>query len=158
MSLNTDYVRDMLAQDTDSINQLKLLLLQERRQLEQRELEGMQELVARKDQLLEILAFNAKQRTQLMQAAGIEQTFTGWEQLLLRDPSTRGLIPSWQLLTNEFIECQKANEVNGKMINRSKQTLTHLLNLIRGQVAAPSLYTQKGSTTNNSSSHTVVKA
>jgi flagella synthesis protein FlgN len=158
MSLDITYLREMLAQDSAAVKQLQSLLIRERELLEQRQLEGMQEIVAQKDQLLETLGFNAKQREQLLRAAGLETTLAGWEKLLLRHPSTLSLIPGWQVLTAEFIECQKANEINGRMINRSKQTLTHLLNLIRGQVAAPSLYTQKGSTTNQSMSHTVVKA
>lgn len=158
MSLNIAYLRDMLAQDSSTIAKLHELLLTEREQLEQRKHQGLQEIVTMKDQLLEVLSFNAKQREQLLRAAGIETTLKGWELLLLRDPSTLSLIPSWQKLTAEFVECQKANEINGRMINRSKQTLTHLLNIVRGQVAAPSLYTQKGATTNHNSSHTVAKA
>ncbi len=156
--LNINYLHDMYVQDSAAVNQLKDLLLRERELMEQRKHEGLQEIVTQKDQLLEILTFNAKQREQLLRAAGLETTLAGWEQLLLRSPSTYTLIASWQTLTADFIECQKANEINGRMINRSKQTLTHLLNLIRGQVAVPSLYTQKGATTNQSGSHTMVKA
>lgn len=158
MSLNINYLNDMFVQDSAAVQKLKKLLLQERDLLEQRKPEGLQEIVALKDQQLETLTFNAKQRQQLLQAAGLVTTLAGWEQLLLRDPSTQGLVANWQLLTAEFVECQKANEINGRMINRSKQTLTHLLNLIRGQVEMPSLYTQKGSTTNQNSSHSLVRA
>lgn len=158
MSLNINYLNDMFVQDSAAVQKLKKLLLQERDLLEQRKPEGLQEIVALKDQQLETLTFNAKQRQQLLQAAGLVTTLAGWEQLLLRDPSTHNLVANWQLLTAEFVECQKANEINGRMINRSKQTLTHLLNLIRGQVEMPSLYTQKGSTTNQNSSHSLVRA
>ncbi|HWV16023.1 MAG TPA: flagellar protein FlgN [Cellvibrio sp.] len=156
--LNPGYLNDMLTQDSHAVTQLKDLLLQERELLEQRRPDGLQAIVARKDQLLEVLTFNAKQRGQLLQAAGLKATLAGWEQLLQRDAITQPLVASWQTLTSEFIECQKANEINGRMINRSKQTLTHLLNLIRGQVAVPSLYTQTGATTNSTSSHSFVKA
>lgn len=158
MTVNIQYLRDMLTQDASSIGQLKAALTAERELLEQRKLEGLQELVALKDQLLGNLTFTAKSREQLLRSIGLETTLVGWEQFLLRDPSTRHLIPEWQKLTNEFVECQKANEINGKMINRSKQTLSHLLNLIRGQVAAPSLYTQKGATSHHNNSYTVTKA
>lgn len=148
----------MHAQDSAAINQLKKLLLLERQLLEQRQPQGLQEIVTQKDQLLETLTFNAKQRAQLLRAANLETTLAGWEALLLRESCSSSLINSWQTLTADFIECQQANEINGRMINRSKQTLTHLLNLIRGQVAMPSLYTQKGATTQPNSSHTMVKA
>ncbi len=158
MSLNAQLLRDMLTQDTNAVMQLKDLLLKERELLEQRKLEGMQEIVGLKDHLLGNLSFTAKQREQILRNAGLPTDLAGWNTFLSRDALTLPLIPEWQTLTNEFIECQTANEINGKMINRSKQTLSHLLNLLRGQVAAPSLYTQKGATTNHSGSHTVVKA
>lgn len=158
MSLNAQLLRDMLTQDANAIKQLKELLLKERELLEQRKLEGMQEIVGLKDHLLGNLSFTAKQREQILRNAGLPTDLTGWNTFLSRDALTLALIPEWQSLTNEFIECQAANEVNGKMINRSKQTLSHLLNLLRGQVATPSLYTQKGSTTNYTSPHTVIKA
>ena len=158
MSLNAQLLRDMLTQDTNAVMQLKDLLLKERELLEQRKLEGMQEIVGLKDHLLGNLSFTAKQREQVLRNAGLPTDLAGWNTLLSRDALTLPLIPEWQTLTNEFIECQTANEINGKMINRSKQTLSHLLNLLRGQVAAPSLYTPKGATTNHSGSHTVVKA
>ena len=158
MSLNINYLNDMLVQDSAAVQKLKNLLLQERELLEQRKPDGLQEIVERKDQHLSTLSFNARQRQQLLQAAGLTANLAGWEELLLREAASHSLIASWQALTADFIECQKANEINGRMINRSKQTLTHLLNLIRGQVAIPALYTQKGSTTNQNSSQTMVKA
>ena len=157
-TLNINYLREMHTQDSTAVNQLQALLLKERELLEQRQHHGLQDIVVLKDQLLATLTFNAKQREQLLRAAGLDTTLAGWEQLLMREPSAHALIPSWQILTADFIACQQANEINGRMINRSKQTLTHLLNLIRGQVAMPSLYTQKGATTNSNSSHTMVKA
>ncbi len=158
MSLNIQILREMLAQDSSAIQQLKSLLNQEREFLEQRQMQGMEEIVSQKDHLLGNLSFTARQREQLLRSLGLSADLAGWKAFLERDALTLSLIPAWEALTKEFVECQAANEVNGKMINRSKQTLSHLLNLIRGQVAAPSLYTQKGSTTNHSSTHTVAKA
>jgi len=156
--LNSSYLNDMFAQDSNAIQHLKSLLLQERQLLEERKPEGLQEIVARKDQHLETLTFNAKQREQLLNAAGLNTSLAGWEQLLSSDSATQSLVSGWRTLTNEFIECQKANEINGRMISRSKQTLTHLLNLIRGQVTVPSLYTQTGTTSNYNNSNSIVKA
>jgi flagellar biosynthesis protein FlgN len=157
-ALSIPFLREMYAQDSTAVSQLTALLIRERELLEGRQLHGLQEIVTQKDHLLDTLAFNAKQREQLLQAAGLENSLAGWAQLLISDATTQTLIPQWQTLTRDFIECQKANEINGRMINRSKQTLTQLLNLIRGQVAAPSLYTQKGSATQQSRSQTLVRA
>lgn len=158
MSLDITFLQDMLMHDATAVVQLKALLLRERELLEQRKPDGMQEIILQKDRLLDGLAFNAKQRAQLLRASQLPNNLEGWITLLQRHPETQGLVTSWQSVTNEFVACQKENEINGRMINRSKQTLTQLLNLIRGQVAAPSLYTQKGSTTHHNQSHTIVKA
>jgi flagellar biosynthesis/type III secretory pathway chaperone len=44
------------------------------------------------------------------------------------------------------------------MIARSRQTLGKLLNILRGQVAAPQLYNQSGTTTGTSGANTLAKA
>jgi flagellar biosynthesis protein FlgN len=157
-SLNVTYLNEMLAQDSTAVTQLTALLLRERELLEQRQHQGMQEIIDQKDQLLDSLAFNVKKRVQLLKSVGLAQNPTGWEQLLKSHPATLPLMSEWRALNDAFVACQKENEINGRMINRSKQTLTHLLNLIRGQVVVPSLYTQKGTATNQSNSHTMVKA
>jgi flagellar biosynthesis protein FlgN len=158
MPLNVTYLNEMLAQDSSAVTQLTSLLLGERKLLEQRQHQGMQEIVDQKDQHLDALSFNVKKRAQLLKSVGLAQTPAGWEQLLTSHPATQALVTEWRALNDAFVACQKENEINGRMINRSKQTLTHLLNLIRGQVVVPSLYTQKGTATNQSNSHTMVKA
>jgi len=158
MSLTIQFLSDMLATDSKAILELKTLLNQERELLEKRELQGLQAIVDRKDVLLQQLRFSAKQREQILTAAGLTTDLAGWDAFLLRDGSTRFLIPEWQKITQVFIECQKANEINGKMISRSKQTLNHLLNLLRGQVAPPTLYNQKGTSTHYNNSYSVTKA
>lgn len=158
MSLNVQFLSDMLRTDTAAIIELKSLLEQERQLLETRQLQGLQAIIDRKDNLLGQLRFSAKQREQILGAAGLSTDLAGWEAFLLRDGSTRFLIPEWQKITQTFIECQKANEINGKMIGRSKQTLNHLLNLLRGQVAPPTLYNQKGAAAHYSNSYSMTKA
>lgn len=158
MSLNVQFLSDMLATDSKAINELRELLQQERQLLEKRELQGLQAIIDRKDTLLNQLRFSAKQREQVLLAAGLSTDLAGWEEFLLRDGATRFLIPEWQNITQVFLDCQRANEINGKMIGRSKQTLNHLLNLLRGQVAPPTLYNQKGAAAHYNNSYSVTKA
>lgn len=155
---NSHIVQTMIAQDTAAIAELKTLLVHERELLEQRQHNELPGIVERKDQLLEALAYNAKQRQSLLQSINLKTDSASWEKLLEQNASTHELLEPWRLLMNEFIECKALNEINGKMIGRSKQTLGHLLNLLRGQVAAPQLYTHTGTTTSNASSYCVAKA
>lgn len=158
MSINPSLVQQMIAQDMASTEQLKNLLLQERELLEKREHDNLPSIIDQKDQLLDALAQNARQRQQLLQNLGLKTNAQSWEDLLLAHTALAPLRESWKALTDAFSECQRLNDVNGKMIARSKQTLGNLLNILRGQVAAPQLYTQSGATTGNVSSHTLAKA
>ncbi len=158
MSINPSLVQQMIAQDMASTEQLKNLLLQERELLEKREHDNLPSIIDQKDQLLDALAQNARQRQQLLQNLGLKTNAQSWEDLLSAHTALAPLRESWKALTDAFSECQRLNDVNGKMIARSKQTLGNLLNILRGQVAAPQLYTQSGATTGNVSSHTLAKA
>jgi flagella synthesis protein FlgN len=156
--LNSHNLKTMIAQDSSAITELKALLLHEREQLEQRELGELPAIVARKDQLLESIAISAKQREAMMQSIGLKPNSASWEKLLESNDSTRELLEPWRALMVEFSECKTLNEINGKMIGRSRQILGQLLNLIRGQVAAPQLYTNTGTTTGGGGSRCVAEA
>lgn len=158
MSLDITALRQMLAQDSAALTQLKQLLANERELLEQRKQEGLQEIIERKAAAIDHLNNSARIRNQILNALGLSTNASGWDTFLQRNTATLPLRDEWKNLVSDFEECQKMNDVNGKMIARSQQTLNHLLNLLRGKVAAPSLYTAKGTQTQHSSSYTVAKA
>jgi flagella synthesis protein FlgN len=158
MSINPSLVQQMITQDSATTQHLKALLIEERAMLEQRQHDGLPDVIAQKDQLLALLAQSAQQRQQLLQSLGLTANAQGWENLLSAHAGLAGVRAPWHALTEAFAECQTLNEINGKMIARSKQTLGNLLNILRGQVAAPQLYTQTGSTTGNAGAHTLAKA
>jgi flagella synthesis protein FlgN len=157
-TLNPHAVQSMIAQDSSAITELKSLLLRERELLEQRQHAELPLIIERKDQLLDALGYNAKQRASLLQAAGFKASPGNWEIFLGQNATTRDLLDTWRSLMGEFAQCKSLNEINGKMIGRSKQTLGHLLNLLRGQVAAPQLYNSAGATTSSASSRCVAEA
>ena len=158
MSLNISSLREMIAQDSAALAQLKQLLSYEREQLEQRKQDELPRIIEQKSILLDQLNHSAKQRQQILSALGLPTNAQGWDTLLQRNLTTQPLIGDWKLLVSEFENCQKMNDINGKMIARSQQTLSHLLNLLRGKVPSPSLYTAQGTKTQNTSSYTVAKA
>lgn len=158
MSLNIGLLRDMIAQDSAALAQLKQLLALEREQLEQRKQDELPRIVEQKAILLDQLNTNAKQRQQVLTTLGLPANAEGWDQFLQRNATTQPLVNDWKLVVSEFEDCQKMNDINGKMIARSQQTLNHLLGLLRGKVAAPSLYTAQGTKTQHTSTYTVAKA
>jgi flagella synthesis protein FlgN len=158
MSLTLNSLREMIAQDSGALAQLKQLLAHERQQLEQRKQDELPRIVEQKAVLLDQLNNSAKQRQQILTTLGLAANASGWSLFLERNAATQPLLDEWKQLVSEFEDCQKMNDINGKMIARSQQTLTHLLGLLRGKVASPSLYTAQGTKTQQTSSCTVDKA
>jgi flagellar biosynthesis protein FlgN len=158
MSLNPTLLREMIAQDSAALTQLKQLLADEREQLEQRKQDELPRIIEQKTALLDQLNHSAKQRQQILTALNLPTNAQGWNTLLQRNITTQPLVEDWTLLVSEFEDCQKMNDINGKMIARSQQTLSHLLGLLKGKIPAPSLYTAQGTKTQATSSYTVAKA
>lgn len=158
MSLDITLLRQMLDQDTAAIHALKQLLIDEREQLAQRKQDRLSDIANQKLSLLDQLNNSSKQRQQILNALELPNNATGWDLFLQRNTTTLPLRADWQQLLTDFEECQTLNDINGKMIARSQQTLNHLLNLLRGKVASTSLYTAQGLKTEQSASFTVAKA
>ncbi|MDQ2075459.1 flagella synthesis protein FlgN [Marinimicrobium sp. ABcell2] len=158
MQPSTEILRAMLAQDTANVEQLSQLLTAEREHLEAREHEHLPALIEAKEQLLAHLGQHSQVRQQWLEQANLSRDQHGWIEFLHGRADTRALIEPWQALIERFAQCQELNEVNGKIIGRSRQTLGQLLNLLRGQVSGPQLYNSEGGTAPESGSHTIVKA
>lgn len=158
MSLDVNQLRVMMAQDGDAIAKLKQLLSRERELLEKRNHDELAVIVEQKSQLVDMLNLHAQMRQALLRNLGLSTDAKGWDLFLQRNSLTLPLRDGWKQIIDDFSECQALNDINGKMIARSRQTLDHLLNLLRGQVAAPSLYTAMGTKTQSNSSYTVAKA
>jgi len=158
MSLDITLLRQMIAQDSAAIAQLKQLLMHEREQLEQRKQEELPRIVEQKTALVDQLSVSAKQRQHILTTLGLPINSNGWDLFLQRNTATLPLRDEWKQLISEFGDCQKMNDINGKMIARSQQTLNQLLGLLRGKVPAPSLYNAQGAKTQYTASYTVAKA
>lgn len=158
MSLDVTQLRQMMAQDGDAIARLKQLLLRERELLETRNQDELSAIVEQKSQLVDMLNQNARTRQNLLRNLGLATDAAGWDLFLQRNTLTLPLRDGWQQIVRDFSECQALNDINGKLIARSRQTLDHLLGLLRGKVAAPSLYTAMGTKTQQNTSYTVAKA
>jgi flagella synthesis protein FlgN len=158
MSLDVTQLRNMMALDADAIAKLKQLLSRERELLETRNQEELAVIVEQKSQVVDVLNQHAQIRQTVLRNLGLATNAEGWDLFLQRNALTLPLRDGWKQIIQDFSECQALNDINGKMIARSRQTLDHLLNLLRGQVAAPSLYTANGAKTQHNASYTVAKA
>lgn len=146
MSPSPEVLRAMLEQDASLIEQLQILLEQERELLESRQHEPLEALIEAKNPILEQLGEHSRQRQNWLQHAQLSTDHQGWLTLLAANPANETLIEPWQNLTERFLACQELNEINGKIIGRSRQTLGQLLSILRGQSGGPQLYNAQGST------------
>ena len=158
MQPSPEILRAMLAQDTATIEQFTQLLTTERDCLQARQHEQLPELIEAKDQLLSQLGAHSQLRQQWLTHANLSRDQHGWLEFLQGRADTRALIEPWQALIEQFAECQELNEVNGKIIGRSRQTLGQLLNIVRGQTSGPQLYNAEGATAPQNDSQSLVKA
>ncbi len=159
MNPSPEFVSQMLAQDTQTIEQLRQILLNEREALERRDHEALPPLIEAKNQTMAALGEHALQRQSWLDAAGLEHNHQGWQQWLQQHPDTQAQQAQWEQLAAEFEACRELNDVNGKVIQRAQQTIGQLLNLLRGQNNdGPSLYNAQGRSGSQSGSQTLGKA
>ncbi|WP_347329498.1 flagella synthesis protein FlgN [Marinimicrobium locisalis] len=159
MTPSSEQVSQMLAQDIQSIEQLQQTLEQERAALEQRDLSALPPVIEAKNQLMAALGEHALQRQAWLDSTGLSRDHEGWQQWLKQRPETASQVEEWQHLAERFAHCRELNEINGKIIHRSQQTLGQMLNLMRGQNnEGPSLYDARGHSGSSGGSQTLGKA
>jgi flagella synthesis protein FlgN len=150
-------IDQLLSLDLQHSTRLESVLREERLTLQQRDQKQLSALVEEKEQLLGKLDQSAKLRSQWLQQLGLKASADDWEKLVLKqqDPS---LTDRYQALNDSVKNCRELNEVNGRLIGRSQQTLAKLLNIMRGTQATPQLYGSNGSTQNSSESRCFTQA
>ncbi len=158
-SVSPEFVHQMMVDDSQTIEQLRQILLREREALEQRDHEALPPLIDAKSQAMAALGEHALQRQSWLDASGFSHDHQGWQEWLEQHPDTHAQQAQWQTLAEQFEACRELNEINGKIIQRAQQTVGQLLNLLRGQNNdGPSLYNAKGRSGNSGGSQTLVKA
>ena len=153
-------VEQALRQDIQTCEALNALLENELQLLNDRKTRDLSGIINQKQDLMNRLEHSARQRSQwtryLTERTGLSAE-QAWHKLLdeLGNPA---LQPLWEDLQAKVVACRRANEVNGKIINRGQRTLKQLLGILRGQyIETPRLYNATGDTKGQNSSHTVIK-
>jgi flagella synthesis protein FlgN len=132
---------------TALIDRLQELLENERQALGENNVDAIKELLPIKLSLLSQLEKNATDRGQILTAAGFEPDYAGVINCIDSLEGSKTLLARWSDLIEKLKECHATNEANGKIIHRSKQQVTSLLNLLCGQTESDKLYTHSGSST-----------
>lgn len=150
-------LKKLLKQDIVDLTSLKSILDQEKQTLTTRDTVKINQLAEHKSQTVAQLESRAKLKAQLMSKSGLGIR-PGQVEEKLKTLQDNELMELWQVSREKLANCQEQNQVNGSIITQSRQRITKLMTIIRGQNKAPNLYGQQGKTQTFNSSHRIGKA
>jgi len=150
-------IESLLQIDLKHAQRLVEVLQLERSCLKKRDPETLAALIEEKNQLLEKLNQSAQIRSQWLNQLGYDTSLKAWEDVI-EQQKDEALSLLWGQLQQSISTGQELNEINGRLIGRSQQTLLKLLSILRGNNSAPQLYGSDGNTQNNSESQCFTEA
>lgn len=145
------------------LDQLALVLAEERLALEQQDAEQTLTLLQQKSDLLARLDNNTQERCQFLISQGFEANESGTLAYFdtLATTSADQHKSLWTALQGKLEDCKSANSVNGKIVNRSRQQIDRLLGILRGDQdhsGGGKIYTHAGAATSVGSQRPLAKA
>lgn len=150
-------IQQQILRDTQTCEDLLKLLNEERDALRERNMDELERILLEKASRLEILENSANERSKLARAYASGSDQDNWRELISKLNDEK-LDQSWQKLKELLQSCKLENEVNGKLLTRNHQIYSRLLDIVRGQSQAPSLYTSRGNSSSSGSSNLVGEA
>lgn len=157
MNQFTEDLKKLLKQDIVDLAALNTLLEQEKITLTTRDTQKINQLAEHKSQTINQLESRAKTKATLMAKSGLGIR-PGQVEEKLTSLQDKELMALWHESREKLNACQQQNAVNGSIISQSRQRVTKLMSIIRGQNKAPNLYGQQGKTQAYSSSQRIGKA
>lgn len=132
-----------IEQGIEACQKLLILLEDERQALIDRDTDALARIIKDKSSSLLALEQSSKQRTSWMTAEAPDTVVEhAWvNHLSALSPQ---LEPQWLQFKSLLDDCRTHNEVNGKMLARSRQVFKRVIAIARGQTDQQPLYTPKG--------------
>ncbi|WP_071871710.1 flagella synthesis protein FlgN [Atopomonas hussainii] len=134
---------ESLQHDRQHADELHALLLREQQALRDRQLSTLQEELGRKQFLLSQLESGSRTRTQLLQQLGLPATLNSLKKVAQDAPNGEQLLEAAHEVDTRLRECRDANELNGRLMRASQNSVNQLLSVLRGQEKP--LYNRYGS-------------
>lgn len=157
MNQFTEELKKLLKQDIADLIALNSLLEQEKITLTTRNTQKINQLAAHKSQTVTQLESRAKLKAKLMTSSGLGIR-PGQVEEKLAELNDSELMKLWQESREKLSTCQQQNTINGSIISQSRQRVSKLMTIIRGQNNTPNLYGQQGKAQSFNSSHRIGKA
>lgn len=151
------HIQQQILRDTQSCEALLNLLNEERTALHDRNMDELERILMEKGSHLEALENSANERSKMAQSYSSGNDQQSWRDLI-KQLDDEQLNDNWLKLKELLRLCKLENEVNGKLLSRNHQIYSRLLDIVRGQTKAPSLYNAHGSSSSSGSSNIVGEA
>lgn len=158
MSRNAIHWPDLgrsLQHDSQLSQRLIELLEQERQALEQRRYEHFEQLLGAKQQLIQDIERGADARRQWLAAHGFADDRSALERVRQELPEVAA---RWQAAAELWRECQRANQINEQICQRTRVVVERVLDLLRGQPGQGATYDAKGVPRHQESGRTITNA
>jgi flagella synthesis protein FlgN len=150
-------LEQIMTRETEAVTALAATLELEHEVLTRRDAARLDEVVATKEGQLEALNALSQERTQLLRAAGFGDDKSGFSAALDADSSGQ-LRALWESQEEALQKCLRQNQINGKLLDASKQQAQELLSLLLGKEASgQGLYDQSGNTSTSFGRNTSIK-
>lgn len=156
-NITAQQVQDQLSADISACTALLRLLEEEQSALAEKDADALASIIDQKLPALAQLEESAKQRSLWSGALSASDVAGAWEKVLDKMQQQK-LKSDWEQVKTLTRECREKNEVNGKILARHQKVYGRLLDLLRGQTAAPNLYNAYGAATQTSRSIKVDEA
>ncbi|MEX0739732.1 MAG: flagellar protein FlgN [Pseudohongiella sp.] len=141
-------LQQLLESDRTQLDTLAEVLLAEKTCLEQRDLEKLNTLLARKQSVLASIETNDHTRRKLLQQAGVPADQTNLQHLkrLLGKGGDNEFTALLDSIEARLQQCRELSETNSIIVHRSRLNTQRTLSILRGPSALAGLYTSHGNT------------
>lgn len=144
MAITPSAIQNQIASDITACESLLELFESEREALKMRDSDSLDKILQDKSDYLQKLEQSAVMRQQWSRQVARNDASVAWDELLnsLADTNVK---EQWTMLKALFKRCKEENEINGRLVARNQQVFGRLIEILRGQTAAPNLYNANGS-------------
>lgn len=151
-------VENLLTGQLEVVAVLRQILLDEFEILSQNSPEGLEDLLAKKQEALSKLATSDDALRAMLGEHGLADDAPGLEQLFSRLDSSGRLQRHWDRLAALLRECETQNQTNGGLVELSQQQVELALNVLRGETQSAPTYGADGHARRASRSRSIAEA
>lgn len=127
-------------------------LKDEQEALKSREVDAVNQILDKKVSLLEALEKSAQLRAAWAQTVANSNDEQGWS-AMITELGRSDIKESWQQLKSMYDDVRNQNEINGKLLSKHQNTISRVLDVMRGKTATPKLYNASGYSSNQAHSN-----